>query len=86
MGDDPVDTLERQMRQLTREVTDLTRQILHEQTMRGYLEDRVKRLVGHLHQKMSRVEVISWCWPLIPLIVSAALLLSLVVSSRMHES
>jgi predicted RNase H-like nuclease (RuvC/YqgF family) len=77
MVDDPVDTLERQVRQLTREVTDLTRQVAHEHKMRGYLEDRVQRLEASVHQKMSRVEVIGWCWALIPLVVGAALLISL---------
>ena len=86
MGDDPVDTLERQVRQLTREVADLTRQVTHEQTMRGYLEDRVQRLEASVHHKMSRSEVISWCWALIPFIVGAALLISLVVSTRTHAS
>jgi hypothetical protein len=82
MGDDPFDTLERQVRQLTREVTDLARQVAHEQTMRGYLEDRVQRLEGSLHHKMSRAEVLSWVWALVPFIVGAALLISLVVSTR----
>lgn len=80
MGDDPVDTLERQVRQLTREVTDLTRQVAHEQKMRGYLEDRVQRLEGSVHHKMSRIEVISWVWALVPFIVGAALLISLVAA------
>lgn len=80
MVDDHADTLERQVRQLTREVTDLTRQVAHEQTMRGFLEDRVQRLESSVHQKMSRVEVIGWCWALIPLIVGAALLISLVAT------
>ena len=84
MGDDPVETLERQMCQLTREVADLTRQVTHEQTMRGYLEDRVQRLEGNLHQKMSRAEVLSWCWALILLVVGAAFLISPVVSIRTH--
>jgi predicted RNase H-like nuclease (RuvC/YqgF family) len=84
MVDDPTDTLERQVRQLTREVTDLTRQVAHEQKMRGYLEDRVQRLEGSVHHKMRRSEVISWVWALIPVIVGAALLISLVVSTRTH--
>jgi hypothetical protein len=81
-----VDTLERQVRQLTREVTDLTRQVEHEQKMRGFLEDCVQRLEASVHSKMSRAEVISWCWALIPLIVGAALLISLVVAPRTHGS
>jgi hypothetical protein len=52
--------------------------------VRGYLEDRVQRLEGNLHQKMSRVEVISWCWALILLVVGAVFLISLVVSTRTH--
>jgi hypothetical protein len=84
MADDPVEILERQMRQRTREVTDLTRQVTPEQTMRGYVEDRVQRPEGNLHQKMSRVEVISWCWAPVPLVVGAALLISLVVATRTH--
>jgi hypothetical protein len=84
MVDDPADTLERQVRQLTREVTDLTRQVAHEPQMRGYLEDRVQRLEGSVHHKMRRSEVISWVWALIPVIVGAALLISLVVSTRTH--
>lgn len=86
MGDDPVDTLERQMRQLTREMADLTRQATHEQTMCRYLEDRVRRLEASVHQKMSRAELISWCWALIPLVIGAALLISLVVSGQPHAS
>ena len=58
MAEDPLDTLERQVRQLTREVTDLTRQVAHEQKMRGFLEDRVQRLESSVHHKMSRSEVI----------------------------
>jgi hypothetical protein len=84
MAEDVVETLERQVRQLTREVLDLTRQVAHEQKMRGVLEDRVQRLEGSVHYKMSRVEVISWCWALVPFIVGAALLISLVVSTRTH--
>jgi hypothetical protein len=86
MAEDVVETLERQVRQLTREVLDLTRQVAHEQKMRGVLEDRVQRLEGSVHHKMSRVEVISWVWALIPFIVGAALLISLVVSTRTHAS
>jgi hypothetical protein len=37
MADDPLDTLERQVRQLTREVADLMRQVEHQQKMRGFL-------------------------------------------------
>ena len=48
------------MRQLTREVTDLTRQVTHEQKMRGFLEDRVQRLESSIHHKMSRTELIGW--------------------------
>jgi hypothetical protein len=84
MVDEALDALERQVRQLTREVTDLTRQVAHEQQMCGYLEDRVQRLEGSVHHKMSRAELISWCWALIPFIVGAALLISLVVSTRTH--
>jgi hypothetical protein len=80
MTDDPVEALERQARQLTREIADATRQVAHEQKMRGFLEDRVQRLESNVHQKMSRAEVLSWCWALIPLIVGAALLISLVAS------
>jgi TolA-binding protein len=86
MADDPVDTLERQVRQLTREVADLTRQVEHQQKMRGFLEDRVQRLESSVHSKMSRAEVISWCWALIPLVIAAALLISLVVTTRTHGS
>jgi hypothetical protein len=84
MAEDPMEVLERQVRQLTREVADLTRQVEHEQKMRGFLEDRVQRLESSVHSKMSRVEVISWCWALLPLIIGAALLLSLVVATRTH--
>jgi predicted ArsR family transcriptional regulator len=80
MTEDPVEALERQVRQLTREVADATRQVEHEQKMRGFLEDRVQRLESSVHHKMSRAEVISWCWALIPLIVGAALLISLVAT------
>jgi hypothetical protein len=73
MADDPVEALERQVRQLTREMADVTRQVEHEQKMRGFLEDRV-------HHKMSRAEVLRWCWALIPLIVGATLLISLVAT------
>jgi TolA-binding protein len=86
MADDPVDTLERQVRQLTREVADLTCQVEHQQKMRGFLEDRVQRLESSVHSKMSRAEVISWCWALIPLVIAAALLISLVVTTRTHGS
>jgi predicted ArsR family transcriptional regulator len=86
MGDDPVETQEREIGQLTREVADLTRQVTHEQTMRGYLEDRVQRLEASVHQKMSRAELLSLCWALIPLVIGAALLISLVVSSRSQGS
>jgi TolA-binding protein len=44
-----VEALERQVRQLTREVADLTRQVEHEQKMRGFLEDRVQRLESSVH-------------------------------------
>jgi hypothetical protein len=84
MAEDPVDTLERQVRQLTREAADLTCQVAHEQTMRGFLEDRVQRLESSVHRKMSRAEVLGWVWALVPLIVGAALLISLVVSTRTH--
>lgn len=50
--------------------------------MRGYLEDRVTRLESSAHGKMTRAELISWCWALVPLIVGAALLISLVVTAR----
>jgi TolA-binding protein len=85
MAEDPMEVLERQVRQLTREVADLTRQVEHEQKMRGFLEDRVQRLESNVHGKMSRVEVISWCWALLPFIVGAALLLSLVVATRTQK-
>jgi hypothetical protein len=84
MADDPVDTLERQVRQRTREVTDRTRQVAHAQKTRGVLEARVQRLERRVHHTMSRVEVIGWCWALIPRIVGAALLISLVVATRTH--
>jgi hypothetical protein len=80
MADDPVEVLERQVRQLTREMADVTRQVEHEQKMRGFLEDRVQRLESSVHGKMSRAEVLSWCWALIPLIVGATLLISLVAT------
>ena len=86
MTEDPVEGLERQVRQLTREVADLTRQVEHARKMRGVLEDRVQRLESSVHHKMSRAEVLSWCWALIPLIVGAALLLSLVVAARTPAS
>jgi hypothetical protein len=86
MAEDPVEALEWQVRQLTREVTDLTRQVEHEQKMRGFLEDRVQRLETSVHHKMSRAELISWAWALVPLIVAAALLISLVVAARPHAS
>ena len=41
MAEDLDEALDRQVRQLTREVADLTRQVEHEQKMRGFLEDRV---------------------------------------------
>jgi hypothetical protein len=82
MAEDPMEVLERQVRQLTREVADLTRQVEHEQKMRGFLEDRVERLESSVHSKMSRVEVINWCWALFPLIVGVALPLSLVIATR----
>jgi hypothetical protein len=44
MTDDPAEALERQVRQLTREVADLTRQVEHEQKRRGFVEDRLQRL------------------------------------------
>ena len=44
--------------------------------MRGFLEDRVQRLESSVHSEMSRVEVISRCCALLPLIVGAALLLN----------
>jgi hypothetical protein len=84
MAEDPVEALERQVRHLTREVADLTRQVEHEQKMRGFLENRVQHLETSVHHKMSRAEVISWCWALIPVVVGAALLLSLVVAARTH--
>jgi hypothetical protein len=80
MTDDPVEVLERQVRQLTRGAADLARQVEHEQKMRGFLEDRVQRLESRVHGKMSRAEVLSWCWALIPFIVGAALLISLVAT------
>jgi hypothetical protein len=86
MAEDSVEALERQVRHLTREVADLTCQVGHEQKMCGFLEDRVQRLESSVHRKMSRAEVISWCWALIPLIVGAALLISLVVATRTHAS
>jgi predicted RNase H-like nuclease (RuvC/YqgF family) len=86
MAEESVEALERHVRQLTREVADLTRQVEHEQKMRGFLEDRAQRLESSVHSKMSRAEVISWCWALIPLIVAAALLISLVVAPRPHGS
>jgi predicted RNase H-like nuclease (RuvC/YqgF family) len=82
MAENPTEVLERQVRDLTREVADLTRQIEHEQKMCGFLEDRVQRLESSVHSKMSRAEVIRWCWALIPLVVGAALLLTLVVAAR----
>jgi Flp pilus assembly protein TadB len=82
MAEDPVKALERQVRQLTRELADLMRQVEHEQKMRGFLEDRVQCLESGIHSKMSRAEVISWCWALLPLIVGAALLISLVVATQ----
>lgn len=77
MAEDPVEVLERQVRQLTRQVE-------HEQKMRGFLEDRVQRLESSVHSRMSRAEVISWGWALLPLVVGAALLMSLVVAARTH--
>jgi predicted RNase H-like nuclease (RuvC/YqgF family) len=86
MAEDPVETLERQVRHLAREVADLTRQVEHEQKMRGFLEDRVQRLETSVHAKVSRAELMGWAWAVVPLVVGAALLLSLVVSSRPHAS
>jgi hypothetical protein len=82
MTDDPAGALEGQVRQLTREAADLARQVAHEQQMRAFLEDGVQRLESRVHGKMSRAEVLSWCWALIPFIVGAALLLSLVAATR----
>jgi predicted RNase H-like nuclease (RuvC/YqgF family) len=86
MPDDLDEALDRQVRQLNREVADLTRQVEHEQKMRGFLEDRVQRLETSVHQKMSRAELMGWCWALIPFIVGAALLISLIVSGRPRAS
>jgi predicted RNase H-like nuclease (RuvC/YqgF family) len=86
MAENLVEGLDRQVRQLTREVADLTRQVEHEQKMRGFLEDRVQRLETSVHQKMSRAKLIGWAWALVPLVVGAALLISLIVSSRPHAS
>jgi predicted ArsR family transcriptional regulator len=86
MAEDLDEALDRQVRQLTREVADLTRQVEHEQKMRGFLEDRIQRLETSVHQKMSRAELMGWAWALVPLVVGAALLISLIVSSRLHAS
>jgi hypothetical protein len=40
MTDDLLDTLQRQVLQLQREVTDLKQQVEHERHMRGFLEER----------------------------------------------
>jgi hypothetical protein len=48
--------------------------------------DRVQRLETSVHQKVSRAELIGWAWAVVPLVVGAALLISLIVSNRPHAS
>jgi hypothetical protein len=62
MTDDLAEALEWPVRQLAREVANLTRQVAHEQTMRGFVKVRVQRLETSVHYKMSRAGVISWAW------------------------
>ena len=52
--------------------------------MRGFLEDRVQRVEQSVHGKMRRAERLGWVWALVPLIVGAALLISLLATTRMH--
>jgi predicted nucleic acid-binding Zn-ribbon protein len=57
--DDPLDTLQRQVDRLSREVADYKRQAEHEATMRSLLQERLERLERSLHGKIGRAEAIS---------------------------
>jgi TolA-binding protein len=85
MTGDPLDTLQRQVQQLQREVTDLKQQVEHECHMRGFLEERVTRAETYVHGKISRSEAIALLWIALPIIfVVVALLAIALVTSKPH--
>jgi hypothetical protein len=79
------DAVTRQIRALERELTDCKRQVEHEATMRGYLEDRVTRLERSLHGKIGRVEAISILWVALPIVFVVVTLIAVgLVLSKPH--
>jgi hypothetical protein len=83
--DDPLDTLQRQVDRLSREVADYKRQAEHEATMRSLLQDRLERLERSLHGKIGRAEAISILWIAMPVVFVVVTMIAVgLVLSRPH--